>query len=52
VETELAPVTVEYVFALQSVQATFPETALYWPAGHCVHAPPVFEKICNSTTTI
>ena len=35
----LAPLTGEYVFALQFEQFVLPLIAVYWPAGQFVHAP-------------
>ncbi len=43
VEPVVAPVTVEYLPAAQSVSvhAAVPVSALYFPATHAVHVPPV-----------
>lgn len=38
--TDVAPVAVEYVLAMQSVHALLPVTVLYFPAWHCVQGPP------------
>ena len=35
------PAVVEYVFCKQFVQTTFPFSAVYVPAIHCVHVPPL-----------